>query len=87
MYLEARMLISNYSIMFRFCKDSGFVLNIIEITEKVKKPIKVKGQLWNVTIGYKNILSFFGLLNMSNIIIHNNCIYTLRNSLTQPMIN
>lgn len=58
--------------------DTGLVLQIMEIRQKIKAPAKVSGQLWNVSIGKKNILSFFGLFSQSNVIPFGNCLYAMR---------
>jgi hypothetical protein len=50
----------------------------MEIREKIKAPAKVSGELWNVSIGKKNVLSFFGVFNQSNVIAHYNCLYAIR---------
>ena len=50
----------------------------MEIREKIKAPAKVSGDMWNVSIGKKNLLSFFGLFSHSNVITHGNCLYVMR---------
>lgn len=64
--------------LFSFRSDTGLVLQIMEIREKIKAPAKVSADLWNVSIGKKNVLSFFGLFSQPNVVVHNNCIYAMR---------
>lgn len=68
----------NFVLMFRYRHDTGLVLQIMEIREKIKAPAKVSGDMWNVSIGKKSVLSFFGLFAQSNIITHGNCLYAMR---------
>jgi hypothetical protein len=50
----------------------------MEIREKAKGPARVMGEMWNVSIGKKNIYSFFGLFSQANVISHHNCLYAMR---------
>ena len=78
MYLLGRIPTGKFSFYYRYRTDTGLVLQIMEIREKIKAPAKVAGDLWNVSIGKKNIFSFFGLFAQSNVIAHNNCLYAMR---------
>lgn len=57
----------------------------MEMREKIGKPLKAVGELWNVSIGKKNVFSFFGLFSQANVITHNNCLYALRVSSCKSM--
>jgi len=50
----------------------------MEIREKLKAPAKVSGEMWNVSTGKKNLLSFNGIFSQGNVIIHGNCIFVVR---------
>jgi len=51
---------------------------ISEIREKKKGAARVTGEFWNVSVGKRNLLSFFGVLPQSNAVLHHNCVYALR---------
>jgi len=64
--------------LFRFSTDTGFLLMISEIRERKKGAAKVAGEFWNVSVGKRNLLSFFGVLPQSSAVLHHNCVYALR---------
>lgn len=75
---QVKILMGNILFYFRYRHDTGLVFHLMEIREKIKAPAKVSGDLWNVSIGKKNILSFFGVFAQSNVIAHGNCLYPMR---------
>lgn len=78
MYLQERMPMGKFCFYFSYRADTGLVLHIMQIREKIKAPAKISGELWNVSIGKKNVLSFFGLFSQSNVVTHGNCLYAMR---------
>lgn len=72
-------------IMVRYSVDKGFVLQITEIKERRKGAAKVNGELWNVSAGKRNLLTFFGAYSPGNVVVHFNCIYFLRTKFVQPL--
>ena len=74
--------------MFFICSfqsDTGFILQFNEIIERLKGPAKVSGEFWDVSMGRRNLYSFFGLFSQTNVIIHYNCIYVIRADSTQSL--
>ena len=70
----------------RFSTDSGFVLVISEIREKKKGAPKVSGEFWNVSVGKRNILTFFGDFSATAPLLHHNSIYALRTAVPSALI-
>jgi len=85
MSLVGKIQISKNSYIFRFSTDSSFVLVISEIHERKKGAAKVSGEFWNVSMGKRNILTFFGEYYATNAVIMHNCIYGLRTSVTTSL--
>jgi hypothetical protein len=61
------------------------VLLISEIREKKKGAAKVSGEFWNVSVGKRNILTFFGDFTASSVLVQHNCIYGLRTAVTTAL--
>jgi hypothetical protein len=62
-------------------------LQINEIKERRKGAAKVNGELWNASVGKRNLLTFFGAYSPSNVVVHFNCIYFLRVKFVQALSN
>ncbi len=84
-YSEVKTVISNFCLIFRYSTDKGFILQINEIRERRKGAAKVNGELWNVSVGKRNLLTFSGAYSQSNVLIHFNCIYFLRVKYVQAL--
>ena len=78
MFLAEKIPTSNIFTYFRYSSDKGFILQINQIKEKRKGAAKVNGEIWNVSVGKRNMLTFFGSYSPSNVIVHFNSIYLLR---------
>ena len=75
----AKIPMGNILVYVRYRADTELVLQIMEIREKIKAPAKVSAELWNISIGKRNILSSFGQFSQqSNVITHGNCLYAIR---------
>lgn len=71
--------------IYRYSTDKGFILQINEIKERRKGAAKVNGELWNASVGKRNLLTFFGAYSPSNVVVHFNCIYFLRIKFVQAL--
>ena len=57
----------------------------MEIRERNKGAAKVSGDIWNVSMGKKNVYSFSGLFSQSNVVAHHNCLYALRTEFSKSL--
>ena len=84
-FSEEKIPISDFIFIFRYSSDKGFVLQINEIRERRKGAAKVNGELWNVNVGKRNLLSFSGAYSPANVVVHFNCVYFLRVKFDQAL--